>query len=275
MTPEYIELYRPYQESRFGSSPALNIVNKMMTSNQSLVWLITGTSVGIGTKLALAAIGRGDQVIVTDKSAFIEQVTSELGPKRVAIIELDVTSPLETLVEIAKTAISIYGRVDVIVNNANEILVGHVEKNTPEESFQQFNTNVFGALNVIRAFLPHMHFSHQSACLDQRTDNKYGAACIEDYMAQSTDQYNATFREYRHVLNINHNKAVNVIIDIVRGEGCVKDKTLCGNIVLGTQAHVAARKSLEKNAELLDAWEDVSSDVSWKAVECELDQLYD
>ncbi|KAK7030979.1 hypothetical protein VNI00_010205 [Paramarasmius palmivorus] len=129
-----------------------------MSSNQ-LVWLITGTSVGLGHELTLAALQRGDKVIAITRSTSLEQTTTELAPKGASVLELDVTSPLETLAEVAKKAISIYGRVDVIVNNAGEMLVGPVEENSPEESFQQFNANVFGGLNVARAFLPHLRES--------------------------------------------------------------------------------------------------------------------
>ncbi|KAJ2912572.1 hypothetical protein MD484_g7842, partial [Candolleomyces efflorescens] len=36
------------------------------------------------------------------------------------------------------------------------MLVGTIEEATPEETLNQFNTNVFGGLNISRAFLPYM-----------------------------------------------------------------------------------------------------------------------
>ncbi|EOD44420.1 Short-chain dehydrogenase/reductase SDR [Neofusicoccum parvum] len=48
------------------------------------------------------------------------------------------------------------GSIDVLVNNAGYILVGAVEECSAEEVQQQFATNVFGQLNVLRAVLPHM-----------------------------------------------------------------------------------------------------------------------
>ncbi|KAG8961608.1 hypothetical protein FRC03_005160 [Tulasnella sp. 419] len=57
---------------------------------------------------------------------------------------------------IAKEAVAIHGRVDVLVINAAYILVGAIEGNTPEETSDQCNTNIFGVLNVSRAFLPYV-----------------------------------------------------------------------------------------------------------------------
>ncbi|EAU80937.1 short chain dehydrogenase [Coprinopsis cinerea okayama7 len=120
-----------------------------------LVWLITGTSSGIGRDLALAALARGDKVIATARGRTVSKL-EDLKAKGAEAIELDVTAPLDRLHEIAKAAVGIYGRIDVLVNNAGYMLVGAIEANTPEETFEQFNTNVFGALNVARAFLPYM-----------------------------------------------------------------------------------------------------------------------
>lgn len=71
-------------------------------------------------------------------------------------MELDVTSPLDKLNDVAREAIAFYGRVDVLVNNAGYMAVGAIEESTPEETYDQFNTNLFGALNVTRTFLPYM-----------------------------------------------------------------------------------------------------------------------
>jgi len=123
-----------------------------MTSKQ-LVWLVTGTSSGFGLQIATAALAKGDKVIATSRSLVNLAPLKEAGAH---VLELDVTSPLPVLEGIAKKSVEIYGRIDVLVNNAGYIAVGAVEESTPEETLAQFNTNVFGALNVTRAFLPYM-----------------------------------------------------------------------------------------------------------------------
>jgi len=65
----------------------------------------------------LAALERGDKVIATARSASHEGL-AELKAKGADIVILDVTSALEVLQDIAKRAIAIHGRVDVLVNNA-------------------------------------------------------------------------------------------------------------------------------------------------------------
>ncbi|KAK1228108.1 hypothetical protein PQX77_008879 [Marasmius sp. AFHP31] len=120
-----------------------------------LVWLITGTSTGLGRDLAIAALNRGDKVIATARGRSLAQI-NDLKEKGAETLELDVTDSLDRLKEVAKKAVSFYGRVDVLVNNAGYILVGAIEESTPEETYNQFNTNVFGALNISRAFLPYM-----------------------------------------------------------------------------------------------------------------------
>jgi len=119
----------------------------------SLVWLITGTSSGFGNELARSLLGRGEKVIATGrKLAALEGLKAEGADT----LELDVTSPLDILKVIADKAVGLHGRVDVVVNNAGYVEIGALEELTPEETLKQFNTNVFGGLNVARAFLPHL-----------------------------------------------------------------------------------------------------------------------
>jgi len=124
--------------------------------SDTLVWLITGTSSGIGRELVLAALSRGEHVIATARARSIHTLAplKEMGA---AILELDVTAPLEKLESIASEAVKIYGKVDVLVNNAGVYNApGPVENLTPEDTVNQFNANLFGPLNVSRAFLPYM-----------------------------------------------------------------------------------------------------------------------
>ncbi|KAL0569690.1 hypothetical protein V5O48_012277 [Marasmius crinis-equi] len=137
-----------------------------------LVWLITGTSfvflfhfadrwlsmrsrTGFGRELAIAALQRGDQVIATARACSFSKL-QDLENRGAKVLALDVTAPLEDLHEITKRALAFYGRVDVLVNNAGYLLIGALEESSPQETFDQFNTNVFGALNICRAFLPYM-----------------------------------------------------------------------------------------------------------------------
>jgi len=119
----------------------------------SLVWLITGTSSGIGSDLVRTLLKRGEKVIATGrKLAALEGLKAE-GAET---LQLDVTASQEVLDETAKKAVSLYGRVDVVVNNAGYTEIGSVEESTSEEVFKQFNTNVFGATNVAKAILPYL-----------------------------------------------------------------------------------------------------------------------
>ncbi|OBZ65297.1 putative oxidoreductase YusZ [Grifola frondosa] len=126
-----------------------------MSESKQLVWVITGTSSGIGRSLTLAALKRGDRVIATARKSSVAQL-ADLKAQGADVLELDVTDSFENIKAIAQKAVAIHGRVDVVVNNAGYAIIGAIEEHTPEESLQQFNTNLFGALNVARAFLPYL-----------------------------------------------------------------------------------------------------------------------
>ena len=84
----------------------------------------THCSSGIGNDLALAALQRGDKVLATARSKSVNstamQKLKEAGKENVAVLELDVTSGLDTLKLVAREAVNVWGRVDVVVNNAGE-----------------------------------------------------------------------------------------------------------------------------------------------------------
>ncbi|KAJ5465164.1 uncharacterized protein N7458_000850 [Penicillium daleae] len=117
------------------------------------IWLITGTSSGFGSELVKEVISRGDKVIATARN--VERI-SHMKDIGAATLQLDVTASQEVLNRKAEEAISIYGKIDIVVNNAGYTQFGIFEENSHDQWFTQFNTNVFGALNTTRAFLPHM-----------------------------------------------------------------------------------------------------------------------
>jgi NADP-dependent 3-hydroxy acid dehydrogenase YdfG len=68
--------------------------------------------------------------------------------------KLDVTDEM-SIVSAIESTIEKFGAIDVIVNNAGYSLTGVFEAATTEQLQHQYDVNVFGVMNVIRAILPH------------------------------------------------------------------------------------------------------------------------
>ncbi|OCL05210.1 NAD(P)-binding protein [Glonium stellatum] len=117
------------------------------------VWVITGSGNGFGKAIALEALNRGHKVIATARNA---SKLSDLQAVGAEVLNLDVTADLEDLKKIAAEVNAKYGCVTHLINAAGYILEAAIEEASPKETFDHFNTNVFGAVNVTRAFLPYM-----------------------------------------------------------------------------------------------------------------------
>lgn len=116
------------------------------------VWLITGASRGFGSLIARDALARGDYVVAAARRA--EHITQALGAHaNLLAVDLDVTQEAAAVAAVEQ-AVSRFGRIDVLVNNAGYGLLGAVEESSAEEVRKQYETNVFGLLNVTRAALP-------------------------------------------------------------------------------------------------------------------------
>ena len=79
--------------------------------------------------MALAVLERGHKVIATSRARSLPKL-AELKERGAEILELDVVAPLSQLQEIAKQAVAIYGKIDVVVNNAGNVAFGALEENT-------------------------------------------------------------------------------------------------------------------------------------------------
>lgn len=117
------------------------------------VWLITGSSTGFGRSLTEAVLKQGYRVVATARKP--EQLSDliEQYPETAKAIRLDVTNPQE-IRNAVKAALEAFGRIDVLVNNAGYGAVGAIEEVSDEAIRRQFETNVFGALDLTRALLP-------------------------------------------------------------------------------------------------------------------------
>jgi NAD(P)-dependent dehydrogenase (short-subunit alcohol dehydrogenase family) len=125
------------------------------THDPARVWLITGASSGLGRALAEAVLDAGHRVVATARDP--ESVTDleRRHPGQALAARLDVTRPDDARTALA-SATEAFGRVDVVVNNAGYGLFGALEELDDEQLRRQFETNVFGPVNVIRAALPQL-----------------------------------------------------------------------------------------------------------------------
>ncbi|MEV6375159.1 oxidoreductase [Micromonospora musae] len=119
------------------------------------VWLITGSSRGLGRELAETVLAAGGRLLATARRPEqLDDLVEKYG-ERIRTVALDVTDSTAARAAVA-TAVDAFGRLDVLVNNAGYADVASIE-DMPEEEFRaQIEANFFGVVNVSRAALPVM-----------------------------------------------------------------------------------------------------------------------
>ncbi len=124
-------------------------------NSQARVWFITGSSSGFGRALAETLLDRNEKVVLTARNPQQVEDLAAKFPDRALAVQLDVTKPKQVQ-EAVKQAITNFGRIDVLVNNAGCEIAGVIEEVSDEAVRRQFETNFFGVLETLRAVLPHM-----------------------------------------------------------------------------------------------------------------------
>ncbi|MEU1644429.1 SDR family oxidoreductase [Micromonospora zamorensis] len=117
-------------------------------------WFITGASRGLGRAFTDAALDRGDRVVAAARTIARDDFDERHGD-RLLTLTLDVTDRAAVFAAVA-TAVEHFGRLDIVVNNAGTLSMGMVEEFTEAEARAQFEVNLFGALWVSQAVLPHL-----------------------------------------------------------------------------------------------------------------------
>ncbi|MFF4892294.1 SDR family oxidoreductase [Micromonospora chersina] len=124
------------------------------SSTPTRTWFITGASRGLGRAFAIAALERGDRVVAAARSIARNDFDERYGDRLLAL-RLDVTDRAAVFAAVA-TAVEHFGRLDIVVNNAGTMSMGMIEEFTEAEARAQFEVNLFGALWVSQAVLPHL-----------------------------------------------------------------------------------------------------------------------
>lgn len=113
------------------------------------VVLITGGSSGIGKSIGEFLTNKNYKVYGTSRNP--EKCKDSMFP----LIALDVTKK-ETIETCIKEVIKNEGKLDVLINNAGVGITGPIEEIPENEIKNNFETNFFGPINVIKAVLPQM-----------------------------------------------------------------------------------------------------------------------
>ena len=114
--------------------------------------LITGASSGIGKATAKWFAARNWNVVATMRSPQNETELNHIPNIKLYALDVCDEPSIHTAIQ---NAISDFGKIDVLFNNAGFAAVGPFEASDQQIMRQQFNTNVFGVMNVTRAILPY------------------------------------------------------------------------------------------------------------------------
>ncbi|MBT2619524.1 MULTISPECIES: SDR family oxidoreductase [Chryseobacterium] len=136
------------------------------------VWFVTGASKGLGLNLVKKLLAEGYRVAATSRNA--DSLIKEIGSASETFLPLEVNLKENSSVkEAVEKSIAHFGQLDVIVNNAGYAQVGSLEELSDEESRENFDVNVFGALNVVRNVMPYLR--------NQRSGNIFNISSVAGF----------------------------------------------------------------------------------------------
>lgn len=126
----------------------------------SRVAIITGASSGFGLLTAVELAKSGYQTIATMRDLNRSQPLLELADREgvadlLHVLPVDVTQEDQVQL-VVKQVVEQYGTIDLLINNAGYAKGGLVEEIPMSEWRKQFDTNVFGLIQMTQAVLPVM-----------------------------------------------------------------------------------------------------------------------
>lgn len=158
----------------------------MTTPAATRVAVVTGGGSGIGRATCVALQHEGFALAVLDLDG--DAAKQAAGPDGFGIAA-DVTS-VESVEAAFAEIVHIFGRIDVLVNNAGFGLLGAVEESSDADVRRMYDTNVFGLLNVTRAVLPKLraqrsgHVINVSSIGGFRAVAGFGAYCSTKFAVE-------------------------------------------------------------------------------------------
>ncbi|KAJ7742683.1 hypothetical protein DFH07DRAFT_836082 [Mycena maculata] len=283
----------------------------------SRVWLITGTTSGFGRNLVSSVLARGDRVIATSRN--LDPIEDLEGTSdNLRLLQLDVTAGEEIIKCRVADARAIWGRIDVVVNNAGSCYLGLLEEGGSALLRKQYEVNVFGLLDVTSACLPYLRaqnggtivvvgsrsaWTAETIGLGPYGSSKAAVHALAETLSVEVAQFNirvllvepSAFRTRMVRTADNYNtqnpiaayddtrrenlssysardgaqmgdpaKAMEAVVDVVRGEGAAKGKPWPRYLLLGKDADRDVRAKCKIMTEHLDEWREVVTGVDFE-----------
>jgi NAD(P)-dependent dehydrogenase (short-subunit alcohol dehydrogenase family) len=119
------------------------------------IWLVTGSSRGLGRAIVEAGFGAGNKVLATARD--IESLDDDLSDRygdQVKLFALDVTDE-SAAAGAVQAAIETFGSLDVVINNAGYGNLSSIEDTSISDFRAQIETNLFRTIIVTKAALPY------------------------------------------------------------------------------------------------------------------------
>jgi len=114
------------------------------------VAIITGAGSGIGRETAILFVKEGAKVVIADVNEKSGMETAELCGGMGFFVKMDVTNR-EQIAEVVKTTMKIYGRIDILINNAGITQDAFLSKMTEEQWDRVIDINLKGVFNCSQA----------------------------------------------------------------------------------------------------------------------------
>jgi NADP-dependent 3-hydroxy acid dehydrogenase YdfG len=130
----------------------------MTKALEGTVALVTGASSGIGEATARALAAEGAKVAVAARRLErLERLAEEIGKggHTALAIESDITDQRQAIDAVDRTVDEL-GRLDIVVNNAGQMLLGPIEDAPTEEWDRMIDLNLKGLINTAHAAVPHL-----------------------------------------------------------------------------------------------------------------------
>ena len=169
---------------------------------RSRTLLITGVSSGFGRALAQEALAAGHTVVGTVRSVQAKQDFESLSTHAAFGRVLDVTD-VDAIDGVVAEIEATVGPIDVLVNNAGYGHEGTMEESPMSDLRRQFDVNVFGAVAMMKAVLPHMRARRRGHIVNITSMGGYitmpGIACYCGSKFALAGMSEALAQEVRHL----------------------------------------------------------------------------